>query len=235
MISAGTEGAARGLVQPVVEAARAMVAAVFGDTADALDEYFAERVTARTRVRRIETFALAKAMCEEAGIDPGEVGLKVLHPIMLGAALEDDESMTEKWAALLANAAAGEDAGAPVSQAFPRILADLGPSEAAILDKLATIQGSTYLFGLQAELHPESRSPDGVVTLMPAFELHATNLERLGLCLISRPDPEVRQLKVELNRERNEQRRLRPRGGNSHAVAAFHLANRRNDLDHAVG
>jgi abortive infection alpha-like protein len=213
MISAGTEGAARGLVQPVVDAARAMVAAVFGDTADALDEYFAQRISARTRVRRIETFARAKAMCDEAGIDPGEVGLKVLHPIMLGAALEDEDSMTDRWAALLANASAGEDAQAPVSPAFPKILADLGPPEAAILDRLAAEPGSRYLFQLQADLYPESTDPtSGVITLMPAFDLYTTNLDRLGLCAITRPDAEVRKLQETLNRERNEQRRQRPRG-----------------------
>ena len=49
MIKAGAEGAARGVLAPVTEAARAMASAVLGDTVDAVDGYLAARVSRQTR------------------------------------------------------------------------------------------------------------------------------------------------------------------------------------------
>lgn len=72
-----------------------------------------------------------------SGITPHAVSVKVLVPLLDGASLEDEENeeMIDRWAALLAHAAAG----APVEMvlpSFPRILAELSPAEAVLLDSL---------------------------------------------------------------------------------------------------
>lgn len=75
---------------------------------------------------------MAKALLEEHGIRPEEVGLKVLQPFIDGAQLEDDEQMRAKWAGLLASASAGDE----VPPAYPRFLAQLSPEEARLLDSI---------------------------------------------------------------------------------------------------
>jgi hypothetical protein len=59
----------------------------------------------------------------------------LLRAILEGAAMEDDASMQERWACLLANALT--DGSARVTRAFPELLRRLEPSEAKALDALA--------------------------------------------------------------------------------------------------
>src|SRR4051812_2714567 len=49
----------------------------------------------------------AKKLLDDAGIEPHAVPFRTLVPLIESASLDDDESMTDRWAALLANAATG--------------------------------------------------------------------------------------------------------------------------------
>jgi abortive infection alpha-like protein len=142
-------------VSTAVGAAKALGAAKGAkDALDALDpaaEKFAEQITGsgrkelgawfgdHVRLRRFKSqlkiIKQAQKMADEAGFDPQVVNLKLLVPLLESGSLEDedDESMAERWAALLANAA-NPDAGAAVPPSFPDVLRQLGPTEAAILD-----------------------------------------------------------------------------------------------------
>lgn len=204
LAKAATEGAASGLMGPVVDAGRAMVAAVFGDTAGALDDYMAGRIRERTLLRQLETFARAKKMCEEAGVEPQQIGLSLFAGIA-GGSIEEDESLSEKWAALLANASTEYAGSAPVLQAFPRVLAELDPADAALLDRIAATEDAAIsLIDLQLEFHPESRDDQGEMSRVAAFDLHIANLERLGLCVLPQTDPDLNELKAGLERQRVE-------------------------------
>jgi hypothetical protein len=61
----------------------------------------------------------AQEMLEDAGLQPGPVPLKTLVPLLQYASLEDDKSLQERWANLLANAAADVKR---VRSFFPRVL-----------------------------------------------------------------------------------------------------------------
>jgi hypothetical protein len=74
-------------------------------------------------------------MLAEAGIEPRPVPPKLFLPILESASLEQDESLQERWAALLANAALPGRQPA-VSAAFAEILKELSPSEVRLLDRL---------------------------------------------------------------------------------------------------
>jgi hypothetical protein len=99
----------------------------------------------------------AQAFLDARGIEPGAVPLKVLAPLLQAASFEDenDDDMIARWAALLANAAAGDE-GASVPPAFPAILAQLVPIEAVILDTLHRLQeehwvGSRFVQAARAD------------------------------------------------------------------------------------
>jgi hypothetical protein len=197
ILKAGAEGAASGLATPIVNAARAMVAAVLGDTVEALDDYAAVRITLRNeraRQRLIETIALSKAMCDEAGIEPQTVGLKIARSILEHAAVEDDDGLHVRWAALLANASAGEE-GSEVRAPFVQILAEIDSVEAQMLETLAKPRTMPLAFPdfLEALGVPRSGARHD-----RGFEVRLDNLERLNLVAIERPNEDLLSISSDL-------------------------------------
>jgi hypothetical protein len=136
----------------------------------------------------VKTYALAKKMLDEAGIDPERVPLHILVPLIEKASLAEDpdesddpvaaEAMKERWAALLANAAAGSQS-AEVLPSFPQILSELSPEEAAILDDIYRPVDDPIRDWRAYQLHPDifaaRRAAD------PLFDTRCFNLERLRL------------------------------------------------------
>lgn len=107
--------------------------------------------------RQVTIFARAEAFLEQSGLPAHTVPPKTLFPLLEFSSLEDDadEAMASRWAALLANAAAG-DRGAAVLPSFPRILAELSSDEARILDALYE--------------EAETRPPPLVMSHLPEFQ-----------------------------------------------------------------
>ncbi|MGH3626229.1 MAG: hypothetical protein ACRDRL_02110 [Sciscionella sp.] len=136
LVRASAEGAARALFGPAVDAVRAFTTTIFGDTGEAIDGYVAGRINDRRLLRQIEALGRAQQLCEEWGIDPHEVGLKTSIPLLEGVANEDDAGLREKWATLLANAAAGDGHDLPVYPSFVRILGELDATGAALVEWL---------------------------------------------------------------------------------------------------
>ncbi len=104
----------------------------------------------------------------------------MLVPILESAGLEEDASLIELWARLLASAASG----ASVNATFPAILSQIGPAEARFLDWL---YGELEATKERGDVSP----PGGIVTSQRArkelaspkreFQLIADNLLRLRL------------------------------------------------------
>jgi hypothetical protein len=70
-----------------------------------------------------------------SGLPPAAISDKLLRELLEGGSDEDDETLQERWANLLANAMTEDSA--PVRVAFTTILADLEPGEARLLDWMA--------------------------------------------------------------------------------------------------
>jgi hypothetical protein len=97
------------------------------------------------------------------------VSPKVLISALESASLEDDPSLRQYWVALLAS----EFVGRKVHPRFPRILADLSPADAQILD---TLDQQKYKFGFTAfELKQTHKVEEKVV------QQTIDNLRHLGL------------------------------------------------------
>jgi len=69
-----------------------------------------------------------------AGLPAHAVRDKLLRAVVEDGSMEDDEEMQERWANLLASAAV--DNGNQIKLVYPKILAELEPKEAALLDRL---------------------------------------------------------------------------------------------------
>ena len=104
---------------------------------------------------------------------------------LVQAAPETDESLSDKWAALLANAADPAQR-AKVQPSFITILRDLSALDAHVLQTIATAsQGEAaemrpYLYSHATRVQREVGEGDGPPT--SAFGIAVDNLMRLGLC-----------------------------------------------------
>jgi len=136
---------------------------------------------------QVKMLEKAQIMLEKAGVTPIAVPLKTLLPLLDGSALEEDEDLSTKWAALLANAAT-PNAPFIIYPSYPHILSQLSPRDAALLD---VIYDLALKPGLEPGLEPGIWMERGanresimqVMEMSPAeFDLITDNLMRLGLC-----------------------------------------------------
>jgi len=77
----------------------------------------------------------ARKFLDSRGIEPNsyhEVPIKTLLPIMELGSLEDDDTLQDKWAKLLASAVAGET----IHPSYTKILSEISKNEALMLDYL---------------------------------------------------------------------------------------------------
>lgn len=122
----------------VVGPAQEFLRKIFGPAAGEIGDMFLDRVRAY-RYRNVEkNSARAEAMLATTGRPAGEVPLRTLIPLIEGASREDDPSLSELWAALLANAA--DTGGTEIGPMFPTILSQLSPGEARLLSELLTLE-----------------------------------------------------------------------------------------------
>jgi hypothetical protein len=131
---------------------------LFGGAVDQLGGEWEDRLRARRFLRRAKVYAKLKRQLDDAGIDPQEIPEKIWVPALQAASLEDDESLQDKWASLLAHAG-DPRATSTRSDMFPKVLANLTAREAKILD---------LYFDVAARRVPEgagSRDPHLISTL----------------------------------------------------------------------
>lgn len=82
----------------------------------------------------VQAMQKASEIIKSAGIIQEPVGLKIFMPLMECCSLEEDQGMVSKWAGLLASAATG----GMVLPSFVRILSDLSPDEAKMIEYIKT-------------------------------------------------------------------------------------------------
>jgi hypothetical protein len=110
----------------------AVVKRMLGPAADELAEMWRDQIRVYRYGRQLKLLEKAERMAQEAGFTPQAVPPKILFPLLQGASFEDDESLHDMWAALLANAASPEN-GETVRPGFIATLRQMAPDEAALL------------------------------------------------------------------------------------------------------
>lgn len=109
-----------------------------------------------------------KALLESKGIKPKSLLPKTVWPILDGGSLEDTTEMQDKWAALLANAATAPNC---VSPSFPKILSELAPLDAAVLDWISS--------------ETSSHNPESPITLRKALTVFENTIEEMLLVVFN--------------------------------------------------
>src|SRR5258708_2520216 len=193
MVKAGVEAA----LKPFAD----LLEKLAGPAAEEIGLTFKDYVRVFRFKRQLRLFQRTKEMLEEAGIEPKKVPLKLLGPIMEVGSLEEDDILQDKWAALLANVATGNEER--IHPSFIEVLKQISALEAQFLDclyskrsqhgprgegKLDDDQIVTAMFpNVKEELSTKARR-EQVSLVRHRFEtagLHV-NLDRLGLVQIER-------------------------------------------------
>jgi Abortive infection alpha len=128
-------------------------------------------IRSRREAHLAKVLMKAAEKIKASGLPPHAVRDKVLRAVVEDGSMEDDESMQERWAALLANAAT--DSEDKIKLAYPKILAELEPKEALLLERLWEKTPNP------AEEPFETFGYDDTRDLVDIPELY--NLDRLGV------------------------------------------------------
>jgi hypothetical protein len=127
-------------LEKALETAREFLTKLLGPATEEVGFMLKDKMRYYRLKNQIRILNKAQTFIHEAGLNPKAVPLRTLIPLLEGASLEDDELLANKWAALLANAAIDKipEGNHP---AFSRILSEMIPSEALLLDRLKSMGG----------------------------------------------------------------------------------------------
>jgi hypothetical protein len=108
---------------------------LFGGTVDEIGGEWQDAWRVRRLCRRIKLFSKLQAQIDAAGFPPQMIPESIWFPALQNASIEDDDSLQEKWASIIANAADPRQNNA-VLASFTSILKDLSVRDVKFLDAL---------------------------------------------------------------------------------------------------
>jgi hypothetical protein len=147
-----------------------------------LGAWFADHIRLHRMKSQLGILRKAQIFAEEAGYEPQIVNLKLLVPLLEAGSLEeeDDQEMTYRWAALLANAARGGP-GPLVLPSFPDVLRQLTSVDASVLDVLYNQFASLPREELTKTVVPGANLRNALGLDPQSFAVSVENLYRLRL------------------------------------------------------
>lgn len=129
----------------------------------------------------INLFNKFKKLLEDNNIEPQKIPLKILSPLLESASLEEDDSLSDRWTALLVSAS-NPTTSKNVQPAFVEILKTLTPIEAKILDDIYNNSEKTA----QGTIQRKSTNIDYITEKFNLskheYAIIIENLIRLNLC-----------------------------------------------------
>lgn len=130
---AGISKAVSSISQPI----QGFLSAIFGPATAEAGEILADNVRFIRWKNSLKIIEQAQKEMQIRSLQPKEIPMKTLVPIIEGASLEsDNENLQAKWVNLLTSAASGNLS----HPSYPKILSELIYSEAIILDYLYTFE-----------------------------------------------------------------------------------------------
>jgi hypothetical protein len=156
LMKAGTQGIVEGAMRPFND----LIQALFGPAAAEAGLMLKESVQHFRHARRVRFFRQTKEVLANARIKPAKVSLKLLIPIIENASNEEEDTLQDIWANLLANAADPLKEN-NVYPSFPTILKEMTARDVKFLDGLfATAlelgKGARGIFRIEdVKFHPQ--------------------------------------------------------------------------------
>jgi len=147
-----------------VEAATKFVGQIINPPLKEVGGLFADQVRLWRYKNQVNIVLKAKKYSEKKGIDPGMVPVKTLANLLDKGSYEEDESIQDKWAALLANAIDPDQDMAP-HNIYVEILYQISPNEAKILDHI-------YARGISKMKRNEYLAPKYIPDLLRELEIN---------------------------------------------------------------
>jgi len=119
----------------IVDGAEKFLGTLLGPSIAESGQLISDKLRFRRFKNQVLIFSKAQKLLEENGINPKQVNLKVLSPLVEYSSLEEDEKMQNTWAHVIANISSYDS-----EQAFNlkciEILKEITPNEILLLDHL---------------------------------------------------------------------------------------------------
>lgn len=167
----------------IIELSTALVAAGSGVVVPFMNkvlEKSAQRVGGHVDEHLAALFTRAHEYLAPTGREAQSVEAKIAIPLMQAASLESDPALTEKWAALLANAADPAQQ-AQVQPGYVEVLRQLTPTDARVIEAFYAVAGAAFdknqPHAIETDTIKQSLGLDGV-----AMGLSVDTMLRLRLC-----------------------------------------------------
>jgi hypothetical protein len=126
------------LPKQILKKSEELITALFGPSVTDVSGMIADQVKLRRFKNQITILEKAQGFLNNKGIEPKQLNLKVLAPMIEYSSLEEDETLQEKWAKLIANTLT-EGRQVRLEQNCVNILSQISAKEANLLDKLLAL------------------------------------------------------------------------------------------------
>jgi hypothetical protein len=124
------------VIEKTIDTAREFLSKLAGPATEEIGFLLQDKARFYRLKNQLGVLAQAKQLLAEAGLEPKAIPLRTLLPLLEGAALEDDGFLSAKWAALIANASICNQPS-DNHPSFPKILSEISPQDALLIDHLA--------------------------------------------------------------------------------------------------
>ncbi|NNE32520.1 MAG: DUF4393 domain-containing protein [Winogradskyella sp.] len=197
------------LPKQIIDKTEKFLTTIFGSAAKEIGELIADKVRYKRMKNQINIFNKTRVLLEKNNLEPRELNLKTLVPLIENSSLEDEELLSDKWANLIANMVSSPEDG--LEPKLIKTLSNLSSIEAQVLDKsyelfftTRKLQWDRYQQGFLKDRYPkvEDIKRDQVYIkfnqIRETFDLSEEfskicidNLEALGLVRYEEPELEV--------------------------------------------
>jgi hypothetical protein len=112
-----------------------LIEKLFGGAAEQIGGMWKDKIAVRRQIRQFKLLKKLKAAIDNAGFEPQQIRDNIWTPVLQEASLQDDETLQDRWANLLANAADPRQINS-VLPSFSSILREFTSREARFVDAL---------------------------------------------------------------------------------------------------
>jgi hypothetical protein len=190
------------LPKQILEKSEKLLSTLFGEAFKEIGGMFGDQMRAKRMINQFKILNRTTEILEKKGLNPHQINLKALVPLIEKSSLEEDKQLQEKWATLLANISSTPENG--LEPRLINTLSRLSSLEAGILDFIHDyylrtrehlFQNSRDKYQTEKEIKPKQVTLS-ISNIKTKFKLtddftsiYIENLE--GLSLIQFEDPEI--------------------------------------------